>query len=345
MLTLFFNKHTKNSKKEASPMIKNTLLAITILFSTQIISHEWSDHRPDAHAPIGVMGDHTHKKGEGMISYRYKTMSMSGIRSGQTKQNISDILNQYMMAPSKMDMNMHMLGTMFAPSNKVTFMAMVPYLNKSMTMQKQDLSKVNQSVSGLSDITISAITTIFKKESHSFYLNSGVSIPIGSINETSDQNSRLPYGMQLGSGTYDLKLSPTYVKQTPQWSLGTQMNGIIRLGKNANDYRLGNVYSSEIWVSRVLSDSVSTSIRSNISFIENIHGKDPMLNTMSAPTTQTSQGSKSMDIAFGINYYATSGFLSGKRLGIELGSPMIQSLNGSQLEREWWCVVGIQVIP
>ncbi|MEL7333685.1 MAG: hypothetical protein AAFN12_15670 [Cyanobacteria bacterium J06560_2] len=31
----------------------------------------WSPSRPDSHAPIGVMGDHTHEKGEFMLSYRY----------------------------------------------------------------------------------------------------------------------------------------------------------------------------------------------------------------------------------------------------------------------------------
>ena len=37
---------------------------------------KWDCHRPDSHAPIGVMGDHTHKQGEFMMSYRYMFMEM-----------------------------------------------------------------------------------------------------------------------------------------------------------------------------------------------------------------------------------------------------------------------------
>ncbi|MGB1539404.1 MAG: hypothetical protein ACPG80_00440 [Rickettsiales bacterium] len=52
--------------------------------------------RADAHAPIGVMRDHTHKKGEAMFSYRYSIMRMEGMRSGTTNLSTSDVLASYM---------------------------------------------------------------------------------------------------------------------------------------------------------------------------------------------------------------------------------------------------------
>jgi len=36
-----------------------------------------SSYRADSHAPIGVMGDHRHKAGEFMLSYRYMNMQMN----------------------------------------------------------------------------------------------------------------------------------------------------------------------------------------------------------------------------------------------------------------------------
>ena len=33
--------------------------------------YEWTSSRPDGHAPIGVMGEHTHEQGEYMLAYRY----------------------------------------------------------------------------------------------------------------------------------------------------------------------------------------------------------------------------------------------------------------------------------
>ena len=38
--------------------------------------------RAASHAPIGVMGDHMHKTGEWMVSYRYMQGGMEGLREG-----------------------------------------------------------------------------------------------------------------------------------------------------------------------------------------------------------------------------------------------------------------------
>ncbi len=42
----------------------------------------WTSGRPDGHAPIGVMGDHTHGGGEVMLSYRFMDMRIQGNRDG-----------------------------------------------------------------------------------------------------------------------------------------------------------------------------------------------------------------------------------------------------------------------
>jgi len=40
---------------------------------------QWSSNRPDGHGPISIMGDHTHSKGEWMISYRFMNMTSDGL--------------------------------------------------------------------------------------------------------------------------------------------------------------------------------------------------------------------------------------------------------------------------
>ena len=51
-----------------------------LLLSTRVFSHDWETSRPDGHAPISVMQDHTHKAGELMVSYRYMLMDMEGMQ-------------------------------------------------------------------------------------------------------------------------------------------------------------------------------------------------------------------------------------------------------------------------
>ena len=75
-------------------------------------AHEgpWSASRPDGHAPITVMGDHMHAKGEWMLSYRNMTMDMEGMLKGS--DTIAATSAGYgmmgMMLPKEMRMDMHM---------------------------------------------------------------------------------------------------------------------------------------------------------------------------------------------------------------------------------------------
>ena len=61
------------------------------------------------------MADHAHKEGEVMLSYRYGSMSMDSTQDS-----------------SGMEMHMHMLGAMYAPSDAVTLMVMAPFKNLDM---------------------------------------------------------------------------------------------------------------------------------------------------------------------------------------------------------------------
>ena len=72
-----------------------------------------------ANAPIGVMGDHIHSKGGLMASYRYMFMRMQGNYDGDSKISDQKTMDGYMMAAKDMDMQMHMLGLMYAPTDEL----------------------------------------------------------------------------------------------------------------------------------------------------------------------------------------------------------------------------------
>ena len=92
----------------------------------------WSSGRPDGHAPLGVMGDHTHGKGEVMVSYRYMLMDMDGNRDGTDSLSNAEVLQDFPVTPTNMTMEMHMLGIMYAPSDNLTLMTMIPYVFNNM---------------------------------------------------------------------------------------------------------------------------------------------------------------------------------------------------------------------
>jgi hypothetical protein len=77
----------------------------------------------------------------------------------------------------------------------------------------------------------------------------GLSLPTGSIDEKNDnhpvavrRNELLPYGMQLGSGTFDPSIGLLYQASESPWWWG--VNGVYtaRLYDNKRDYRLGNEF-------------------------------------------------------------------------------------------------------
>ena len=181
-----------------------SLLALTC----SALAHEgnWTAARPDGHAPISVMGDHMHKMGESMISYRYMTMDMKGLLKGSSDITKAQAAPSYPMSmmgnmlPKDMSMDMHMFGTMHAISDKWTLMGMINYLDNEMSMQ----SGMKMESSGLSDIKLGGLYELLSTDhGRRTHLNLGVSLPTGSIDEKNSAGNILGYGMQLGSGTWD----------------------------------------------------------------------------------------------------------------------------------------------
>jgi len=261
--------------------------------------------RPDAHAPIGVMADHTHHKGSGMVSYRFMSMQMDSLYNGTDEISLSTAQQSYMMNPKDMTMSMHMIGGMYGYSDKITLTAMINYLDNQMTMVNMMNVESDMDSSGFSDLKLGAIIELLNSSNKKIIGNIGLSLPLGAINEANDSGVHLPYGMQLGSGTYDLIVGSTGTLDKESYSLGAQGSAIIRLGKNKYDYRLGNQYQASGWLQKVLTEEVSTSIRSSLLIRTDISGQDDTLSAMQiamSPMYNTNQGQILSTIGIGLNY-------------------------------------------
>ena len=133
--------------------------------------------RPDAHAPIGVMADHTHYEGSGMISYRFMNMQMDSLYNGTNKISLSTAQQSYMMNPTDMSMSMHMIGGMYGYSDKVTLTAMINYLDNQMTMVNMMNVESDMASSGFSDLKLGAIIELLNSSNKKVIGNIGLSLP------------------------------------------------------------------------------------------------------------------------------------------------------------------------
>lgn len=341
--------------------------------------------RPDSHAPLGVMADHAHEAGELMFSYRSMGMVMEGIRDGTTPISTEKALHDYAMVPITMRMQMHMFGAMLAPHNRVTFMAMISYRDNSMEMEGAHLHETgghdhpvgrhSMSTGGFGDLRLSALIPLLNTSNADFLLNAGVSVPTGAIDlkgtHGGSELTVLPYPMQLGSGSFELRSGATFAATRGSWSYGLQGRAAIPLNKNSQDYRLAPTVGSTLWGARRLNDWISVSLRGSFenwggitSFVEHAEmgtAEDEHDHTAhhshAAPTAsaQTVYMSPTMDpnlqggtratLAPGVNVIVPdkfSGILTGQRLAVEFQMPVYQNLDGPQMELDWTLIAGWQ---
>lgn len=332
-------------------MKKLTTKLLLLATSVSILNaHEgpWTAGRPDGHAPITVMGDHMHAMGEWMLSYRYMSMDMDGLLKGSDNVSTTSMLTknggEYVMLPTAMSMDMHMLGAMFAVSDKWTLMTMLNYLDNDMDMDMEmgamkTVMKSSVASSGLGDIKFGGLYDLASWDNgRRVHLHFGLSAPTGSIEEKAG-NDFLGYGMQLGSGTWDFLPALTFLGQTDNYSWGAQVGGALRMGDNDRDYSLGNRFDATLWGARKLTDSFSLSAKLDYATQGQIDGKDADIATrnmmMKSPGFDpASHGRDISTFGLGLNYYCRNGTFKGHRLAVEWETPMSEDVSGVQLETD-----------
>ena len=228
-------------------------------------------------------------------------------------------------------------------------MLMANYLENSMNMVNMMGVDSSMKSSGFGDTTLSAYYGLYKNTSSSAHIGLGLSMPTGSIDEKLSPDVHQPYPMQLGSGTWDLKPSITWLGQANEWSFGSQTSAVIHLGDNDEGYSLGDSASVTGWVSRKITHWSAVSLRLTGKTWGNIDGEDKNMPTigmgpmagqpMSATADPNARGGSSIDLSLGLNLWDTS---SGLRFAIEAGTPLYQNLDGPQLGTDWTITTGIQ---
>ncbi len=325
----------------------------------------YTDDKPNAHGPIGMMGDHTHEAGEMMFSYRLMHMFMEGNRYGTNRLTNDEVIGQgsvpsgYLVVPESMRMWMHMFGFMYGWNDTVTLTVMVPYLNNSMNHVMRNGRKFTTRSEGFGDIRFGSLWRLWAVEApsiggHRFHLNLSLSVPTGDIEPTDrtpmGPNTRLPYPMHLGSGTFDFYPGITYGGEMGRASWGVQAIGTLRTGKNSNDFSKGDAYTVNVHGAyEIMPNWLSSSVRLSWNHWEAYDGADPAIGTTmnQMRIVQTAfpslLGGQRLDILFGVNALFPDFMGLENRLAVEGGLPVYQYLDG-QLETDSIVTFGWQAV-
>ena len=252
-----------------------------------------------------------------------------------------------MVTPKKTNMQMHMVGIMYAYSDRLTLMMMGNYSALSMGL----LSRMNVDFStqskGVGDLSLVGLIKLYNRNRKSIHLTVGISIPTGSIDQKDDtpmmSNAPLAYPMQLSSGTWDPIIGLTYLGQSSLLSWGWQANYKVRTGKNDNSYHLGNTFEALGWGAVKLSQRWSFATQLKYINRREIKGSYPALNPMMMPLFDAkNSGKDQLNLGLSTNWYFPGGSLKNFRLGASFEIPVVQNLRGIQMKTKSLLTFGIQ---
>lgn len=312
--------------------------------------------------PAGVMFGHMlDKAGDFMVGYRFMYGRQAGdILNGTgavndqaiVDQGCSDALN-CRFTPTYMNMKMHMLNIMYAPTNWLNVMLMPKFVDMEMNIRKLDGSPpappdvhehtgiAGHSTGGVGDTTLSSLIKLYNAPGHRLHMGLGVSAPTGNTGLEFRRVFQIDgglvhFGMQLGSGTWDFLPNLTYAGDHNRWSWGAQLSGVKRLeDQNKSGYRLGDIFQATSWGGYRLTPWLSATVRGIYTVQGAIHGDFNEFNGRAGPMDfPANHGGQFWDVGFGINATVPKGKYAGNNLSFEWIQPVQDDVNGFRLERK-----------
>ena len=324
-----------------------------------------------SNAPAGIMFDHAlEKSGDFMVGYRYMRNEQSGnMRLGSQTVTPDDVRfngcgdQECMVAPKQMNMHMHMLDLMYAPTDWLSVMLMPQWVDMDMDMaplvehvghgHNHGGPVHSHQTGGIGDTGLYALFKVFEHPEHKLTLSLGGTAPTGDnqvmLRKTNtNPNPRyIHYGMQLGSGTWDLKPSLTYIGESDKFDWGAQATGTVRLeSRNSSSFAFGDSFQGSVWGGYHWTNWLATTVRGAYTWQDAIRGEYPQIYdtryglpytpTHVGPFDNTSNyGGQFVDLGLGINVTIPSGAFQGNTLKFEWLQPLHTDYNGYQLDRDY----------
>lgn len=338
-----------------------------LAMETSATDHSQMDHSSMAHSA------HHHGEGMWMFEYRFMRMYMKGMLDGAKEVNPQDLLpplddmgmrlpadqdpysdfvnadgDRETMVSEDMTMDMHMFMGMYAFTDRVTGMIMFNILSNEMNMTMQmpmDMDdpegmQMNMPMlmesSGLGD-TQAGIS--YKLDNYFLYnplFTFLVNIPTGSIDEQDEVNGgKLPYSMQLGTGSYDFTSALSFKSNYENWGIGVEGSYTWRM-KNEENYSRGDYWRLRGWASYDLNfDPISLTFRGGIDHTDTsmIEGRDEDI--MENPMYY---GGMRTDLRLGLSLGLPWGFM----VESQFAFPLHEDLHGYQMKTDYMMEFAVQ---
>jgi len=270
----------------------------------------------------------------------------------------------YMAVPDAMDMKMLSLSAGYSFTDDFFAGLMFMWMDQRMDMTFSPMmamatgrSGYTMASSGMGDTMLMTKYRLFADDplipTRQASLFMGLSLPTGSIDQKNERHpvlsrrtEQLPYGMQLGSGTFDPTLGLLYQGSASPWWWGANLTGTWRLYENARGYRLGDQYGLDTYLMRQFRPDALVQLQlagrwqGDIGgvmddYASGAAGRANMGPNPDSPMTPLWE----TDNYGGTRLYAATGVQWQPRhlhiLDLTFQVPVYQNLNGPQLREDW----------
>jgi len=316
------------------------------------------------HPAAGLMNEHTHNGGEFMIGLRYTHSRHSGAnQSGTDTIADADILAAgYTVRAREMTMDMVMLDLMYAPNDKLTLMVMPHWMRHEMTMvgidpmnsgmdigdtvEMADMDHAHHglpfgqtmthSTQGFGDTLVSASYRLANDPDFKAHATLGVWVPTGKVDRTNPDGTYVHYMMQSGSGTWDIEPSVTVSGHSGSLGWGAQVSYRWRSeSENSVGFAFGDKAMASTWLSYLVDHGFSLTGRLTWEHEGQIEGHYTGPHNHRTPADrQENYGGDQLLAGLGANIALPISGPNRPQIGVEIGVPLYQDLNGIQLAED-----------
>ncbi|GAB4378725.1 MAG: hypothetical protein Kow0075_08950 [Salibacteraceae bacterium] len=265
-----------------------------------------------------------------------------------------------MMSPQNMLMNMHMVGVMYAPAERVTLGVMANYNKNNMRMwiktslesdmvdhehnhPGMDHSNSNtetpvltqMNAEGLGNVHVSGLYRVLFNASHCLHTIAGITLRPGNV-ETTETSKGHEHGVHTETGLLSPFLGVNYSRLFSRYLIGAQVLYSVPVHLRNSVYASAALYEFNVWGSRKLARWLSTSIRirgfyhtAPVGAIEAVMSTAQNLYTIEYYL---------LEAAAGVNMMPYRRW----RFGVEVGIPAIQWNKNVGMNKTWFAVAGMQ---
>lgn len=339
-------------------MVRRSLIvAVLLAVSSPLAAQEqyvWSSDRPDADAPLGVIGARTLDANSTDISYRFSQFNSRGVWFAKDSLPLATTLQLYDTAPLTLSQQTHTVMVSRGITDQLTIMATGEFSVFEREQLRSDGMLFITRVKALGDLTATALYEVYRQGPYRMNVSLGALIPVGKSRTwactaysvqpcDNDANSAaqdaLPYDQRPGGGTFAIMPGASGQVQNEFGSAGAQFRARIYVGDGVTDYSPGDRYEANGWAAVRLNDALSVSAGIRWATWGRIEGADPYLDPTRDPGNDPVTGmvgGQEADLPVGINFVMPEGSpLAGHRFAVEAVYALHHDYEGVRLGLDW----------